>query len=187
MLIRSRMGVSADGFVAGPDQIPALALMPGFEPGVSHGFPEFFASCDSVVMGRSTFAAGVQAPQFPWPGVSVYVLTSQPLPAGSPDGVSSAASAAGLARLLRTRGSAGDVHLVGGPQTIRAFYEAGQLDRLELVVLPMLLGTGVPLSPAGSPAMPLELLRSDRVFADGSAELVYAPRAARQAGQPSAG
>jgi dihydrofolate reductase len=167
--------------VAGPDQIPAIALMPGFEPAVSHGFPEFFASCDSVVMGRSTFTAGVQAPRFPWPGVSVYVLTSQPLPEGTPDGVIAAASAAELARLLRSRGSDGDVHLVGGPQTIRAFYEAGQLDRLELVVLPVLLGTGVPLSPPGSPAMPLELLRSDRVFADGSAELVYAP----DPGQPA--
>ncbi|HEU5421628.1 MAG TPA: dihydrofolate reductase family protein [Streptosporangiaceae bacterium] len=175
MLIRSRMGVTADGFVADQAGIPAIALQPGFEPGVSHGFPEFFASCDSVVMGRSTFTAGVQAPRFPWPGVSVYVLTSQPLPGGSPDGVTAAASATELAQLLRGRGSDADVHLVGGPQTIRAFYEAGELDRLELVLLPVLLGTGVPLSPPDSPAMPLRLLRSERVFADGSAELVYAP------------
>jgi hypothetical protein len=34
MLIRSRMGVSADGFVGTPDGVPALALMPGFVPGV---------------------------------------------------------------------------------------------------------------------------------------------------------
>jgi dihydrofolate reductase len=142
---------------------------------VSHGFPEFFATCDSVVMGRSTFASGVRAPRFPWPGVSVYVLTSQPLPDGSPAGVTAASSAAELARLLRGRGSDADVHLVGGPQAIRAFYEAGELDRLELVVLPVLLGTGVPLSPPGSPAMPLRLLESERVFPDGSAELVYAP------------
>jgi len=41
MLIRARMGVSADGFVSTADGVPALAVMPGFVPGVSHGFPEF--------------------------------------------------------------------------------------------------------------------------------------------------
>ena len=35
------MGVSADGFVSTADGVPALAVMPGFVPGVSHGFPEF--------------------------------------------------------------------------------------------------------------------------------------------------
>ena len=39
MLIRSRMGVSADGFVATPDGLPTLHVEPSFEPGISHGFP----------------------------------------------------------------------------------------------------------------------------------------------------
>ncbi len=59
-----------------------------------------------------------------------------------------------------------------------AFLEIGELDRLEIVVLPVLLGDGIPLSPAGAPAVPLRLVRADRTFADGSAELVYAPAAA---------
>jgi hypothetical protein len=57
MLIRSRMGVSADGYVS-TDGVPALAVMPGFEPGVSHGFPEFIQGCDAVVMGRNTGTPG---------------------------------------------------------------------------------------------------------------------------------
>lgn len=82
---------------------------------------------------------------------------------------------ADLADQLRSRPPGGDVHLVGGPRTIRVFYQIGALDRLELVVLPRLLGEGRPLSPPGAPPMPLTLLRSDRTFPDGSAELVYAP------------
>jgi dihydrofolate reductase len=81
---------------------------------------------------------------------------------------------AGLVRQLRSRGSDGDVHLVGGPQTIRAFCQLSALDRLEVVVLPILLGSGIPLSPPGSPQARLRLLRADRTFPDGSAELVYA-------------
>jgi hypothetical protein len=63
---------------------------------------------------------------------------------------------------------------LGGPRTIRAFHELGALDRLELVILPVLLGGGIPLSPPGAPRMALQLLRADRTFPDGSAELVYA-------------
>lgn len=175
MLIRSRMGVSADGFVADSDGVPAIALMPDFAPGTSHGFPEFISGCDAVVMGRNTFVPALGSPDWPWPGLQVFVLTSRPLPASTPaDVIAVAEGPQAMAARLRSRGSDGDVHLVGGPQTIRAFAGIGALDRLELVVLPVLLGEGIPLSPPGAPRLPLRLLRADRTFPDGSAELVYA-------------
>jgi dihydrofolate reductase len=195
MLIRSRMAMSADGFVATDEGLPAQVLMPDFRSGTSHGFPEFIRDCDAVVMGRGTFVPALGAPQWPWPGLRVFVLASRPLPAGVPDDVVVVRDGpAAMVERLRSRGSDGDVHLVGGPRTIRAFAELGALDRLELVILPILLGSGVPLSPgplsasplsagtlsAGTlsastgPQAPLRLLRSDRTFPDGSAELVYA-------------
>ncbi|HKB31725.1 MAG TPA: dihydrofolate reductase family protein [Streptosporangiaceae bacterium] len=175
MLIRARMGVSVDGFVATPDGLPALLAMPDFVPGSSHGHPEFIENCDAVVMGRATFLPALGAPSWPWPGKQVYVLTSRPLPANTPaDVIVSRGGPAGLAAQLRSRGSGRDVHLVGGPRTIRAFRQIGALDRLEIVVLPILLGDGVPLSVPGTPRAPLRLLRPDRRFPDGSVELVYA-------------
>jgi hypothetical protein len=91
------------------------------------------------------------AGSWPWPGLQVYVLTSRPLPAGTPAEVIAVPDPAALAEALRSRDTGGDVHLVGGPRTIRAFSAIGALDRLEVVLLPVLLGTGVPLSPAGRP------------------------------------
>jgi dihydrofolate reductase len=132
---------------------------------------------DAAVMGRSTFLPALGAPRWPWPNLQVYVLTSSPLPAGTPsDVIVSAGGPAELARRLRSRGSDKDVHLVGGPRTIRAFQQIGELDRLEIVVLPILLGDGIPLSPPGAGSVPLRLLRADRTFPDGSAELVYTTR-----------
>ena len=81
-----------------------------------------------------------------------------------------------LAEQLRCRDGGGDVHLVGGPRTIRAFQELGALDRLETLVLPVLLEAGIPLCPPGTPKAPLGLLRANRSFPDGTVELVYAPR-----------
>jgi hypothetical protein len=43
-----------------------------------------------------------------------------------------------------------------------------------MAILPILLGSGVPLSPRQAKPVSLRLLRSDRTFPDGSAELVYA-------------
>lgn len=103
MLIKSRMGVSVDGFVADAAGVPAIALAPGFEPGVSHGFPEFIAGCDAVVMGRSTFLPALGAGDWPWPGLQVYVLTSRPLPDGTPADVIAVPDPATLAEALRSR------------------------------------------------------------------------------------
>lgn len=176
MLIRSRMGISADGYVATTEGMPALVTVPGFQPGASHGYPEFIENCDTVVMGRSTFLPALGAPSSPWGDMQVYVLTSRPLPPEAPATVvTSQAGPAGLLDQLRDRGSDRDVHLVGGPRTIRAFAGLGALDRLELVILPVLLGDGVPLSPPGAPRIPLRLVRNDRTFPDGSVELIYAP------------
>ena len=61
MLIKSRIGTSADGFVSTPEGVPALAVAPGFEPAVSHGYPEFIEDCDAVVMGRTAFLPALAA------------------------------------------------------------------------------------------------------------------------------
>jgi pimeloyl-ACP methyl ester carboxylesterase/dihydrofolate reductase len=172
MQIRTHMGVSLDGYVASADGRPALLSMPDFVPGESHGHPEFIANCDAVVMGRTTFDPALQAPSWPWSGLLVYVLTSRPLPTDLPAEVVSASSATELLKLMRARGSDRDVHLVGGPRTIQAFREIGALDRLEVVVLPILLGGGLPLSTSGSEPLRLAL-DSHRTFPDGSAELAY--------------
>lgn len=41
----------------------------------------------------------------------------------------------------------GDLHLVGGPKAIETFRQLGALDRLGLIVLPLLVGAGPQLTP----------------------------------------
>jgi dihydrofolate reductase len=171
------MGVSVDGFVANNEGVPAIALMPAFVPGLSHGFPGFIENCDAVLMGRQTFLPALGAPQWPWRGHQVFVMTSRPLPAGTPAEVEVVSGGpADAVERLRGRGSNRDVHVVGGPLTIRGLAELGYLDRLEVVLLPLILGEGVRLCPPGSHMSSLELLGEPRIHTDGSVELVYAPR-----------
>ena len=117
--------------------MPTFLMMPDFVPGESHGYTTFIEPCDTVLMGRSTFLPALGAPAWPWPGLHVFVLTSQPLPPETPpDVVAIAGGPAAAVERLRTRGSGGDVHVVGGPRTIEGLAAVGGLDRLELVITP---------------------------------------------------
>jgi hypothetical protein len=61
MLIRTRTGVSVDGFFATPDGLPVFVVMPDFVPHESYGWPEFDAQIDAVVLGRVPLDAGLAA------------------------------------------------------------------------------------------------------------------------------
>ena len=174
MLIRLHHSMSLDGFSADASGRPVLLNMPTFYPGVSYGHPEFFAQCDAVVVGRTTFDPALGALRWPWPGKRIYVLTSRPVPA-TPAGTDVEICPGGAAEVvdrLRASGSTGDVHLLGGPGTIRQFHELGVIDRLEILVLPLLLGTGMPLFPLGRTEDRLELVEHVG-YPDGTVKLCY--------------
>jgi dihydrofolate reductase len=173
MKISTHISVSADGYVCGEDGRPAVLSVPTFAGATTLGFPEFLANVDAVVMGRTTFLPALDAPSWPWEDRQVFVLTRRPLPDSTPSHVRSAADPAELVTTMRSAGFAGDVHLVGGPETIRSFAAVGALDRLEIIALPLLLGTGLPLSTPGTPFTRLSL-QSHRILEGGCIELSYA-------------
>ena len=173
MLIRTRMGVSADGFIATPDGIPAFVAIPGFVPHGSYDWPKFSQQCKAVILGRAALDAGLQADDWPWPGMHVYVLTSRSVPATVPaDVVVSDPSPEGLLHQLRAADLAGDAFLLGGRRTLHAFMALGAIDELGLLELPVLLGEGVPFSPPGTPQRHLRL-QHHRAFPNGTVYHVY--------------
>jgi dihydrofolate reductase len=122
-------------------------------------------------MDRTTFLPALGAPRWPW-RQPVFVLTSTALPDGTPGDVTRAAAAAELIGLMDAAGVSGDVHLVGGPSTVQAFRAIGALDEVWLHVVPLILGSGLPLAPAGTEPLPLAL-QSTRTFPDGVVELGF--------------
>ena len=176
MLVRTRLGVSVDGFIASSDGRPAFLAMPDFSPHTSYDWPEFDHQIDAVVMGRVPLDAGLQASTWPWPGKQIYVLTSRPRPTGIPaDVVVAHHSPAGLLERLRGANLQRDAFLLGGQRTLQAFLELGAVDRLELLVLPVILGDGIPFSPPASSSRSLHL-QEHRAFPDGTLRSVYSLR-----------
>ena len=197
MLTRTHIGVSLDGFVAGADGCPTWDALPTFQP-VTHAYGEVVAQCEAVVAGRTSFDQSYEdwKKDWPWPGKRVYVLTSHPLPNGVRTGVvGCTGGAVALVSKLRAAGLKRDVLVLGGPRAVRALMDLGGLDRLGLVVLPILLRTGIPLFPIeptnfsrhawvssladeakALPKVERHALRLERhrPFPDGALELVYA-------------
>jgi dihydrofolate reductase len=170
MQIRTRMCMSADGYVSTPDGWPAQIGDPAWEP-ESFGFAEFQAGCDAVLMGRTTFEPALGAERWPWKDKDVFVLGSR-RPAGTPDHVVVESDPERLLEQIHSANRGGDVHLVGGPRTIETFRRLGAVDELGLIVLPLLLGGGLQLTPSLSTDATLKFSRQ-RVLPSGAIELAY--------------
>jgi dihydrofolate reductase len=174
MQIRTRLCISADGYVTTPDGKPVQLADPAFVPGESYGFPEFQQSCDAVLMGRTTFEPALEADRWPWPKLDVFVLGSH-RPNGTPEDVIVDGEPERLLEKLRDADRGGDVHLVGGPRTIETYRALGALDNLGLILLPILVGEGMRLTPSLSTDAELTL-ESESALPGGPVEIVYSCR-----------
>ncbi|HKP69896.1 MAG TPA: dihydrofolate reductase family protein [Pyrinomonadaceae bacterium] len=134
-------GISVDGFLARRDG--RLDFLPS-EP-EPHGYEEFIATVDALVMGRNTYEI-VLGFGGAWPFEKpVFVLSSHeiaPPPdgakvehlSGDPHDIAAEMDARGIERVY-----------VDGGITIQFFLSAGLVDRLIITRVPILIGDGIPL------------------------------------------
>ena len=143
MLASVFIGTSVDGFIARPNGSFDFLPVDGGEP---HGYNEFIASVDALVIGRNTFETVLAFPSWPYGDKRVVVLSSRPLDLSVVHGgvveQMSGAPADIVAKL-----SARDVqHIyVDGGITIQRFLSAGLIQRLIITRVPVLIGQGIPL------------------------------------------
>ena len=163
------LATSADGFIARPDGDVTWLDRP--RPSDEYGMPAFLRSIDTVVMGRETYEAGQRLGGALVEGKRNIVL-SRTLPSyGIPGATVEKAEPLELAnRLSDEKGK--NVWLMGGANVFGSFLSAGALDELIIHVVPILIGTGMPLLDATPREVELKL-RSTRRFADGVVRLHY--------------
>jgi dihydrofolate reductase len=70
------IGTSVDGFIARPNGDIDFLPAGGGEP---HGYEEFFASVDTIVIGRKTFETVLTMGPWPYGTKRVVVLSSRPI------------------------------------------------------------------------------------------------------------
>lgn len=136
--------MSVDGFLARPDDALDFLRAGEQEP---HGFKEFLAGVDVVVLGRRTFEVVIGLGHLGLYGKKpIVALSSRPLDLSSVKGgvvTQMSDEPAEIKRQLEFRGF--QHAYIDGGITIQRFLAAGLIDRLTITRVPVLIGGGIPL------------------------------------------
>ncbi|HEX3234384.1 MAG TPA: dihydrofolate reductase family protein [Gemmatimonadales bacterium] len=147
-----RVAASLDGFIAGPHgELDWIVSDPTLD------LAKVYESVDTVLLGRRTYELTRQPGAPPWPrGWQIYVFSRMLRPAEHP-GVTVVSADAGP-RVAALRAAPGrEIWLFGGGSLFRSLLVAQQVDFVEVGVMPVLLGSGIPLLEAGAPLTRLAL------------------------------
>jgi dihydrofolate reductase len=173
--VRYNVAASLDGFIA--DAQGGYGWIPP-EPAIDFG--TLFARVDTVLLGRRSYELTLRDPAArTWPPTARLVVFSHTLrPADRPDVAIVAEDAAGAVASLRREPGDADIWLYGGGELFATLLAAGQVDAVEVTVIPVLLGAGVPLLSSAMAGGPLRLTEA-RVYPSGQVSLHYTVAGAR--------
>ena len=136
------IGASVDGFIARANGDLDWLPPGGGEP---HGYDEFMATVDALVIGRKTFETVLTFGAWPYGEKPVFVLSTRTL-APAPSGAVVERMSGAPAEIVSQLAARGIQHVyVDGGITIQGFLRAGLIQRLIITRVPVLIGDGVPL------------------------------------------
>jgi dihydrofolate reductase len=175
MTVSVFIGTSVDGFIARPNGELDFLPAGGGEP---HGYLEFMASVDALVIGRKTFETVLAFETWPYGDKRVVVLSSRPLDFSAVRGGVVEQMAGSPAEIVSKLEASGAHHLyVDGGITIQRFLRAGLVQRLIITHVPVLIGDGIPLFGSlprdlrlrhvGTHSYPSGLVKSEYALAQG--------------------
>ena len=165
--LRYQVAVSLDGFIAGPNGEYDWIVM---DPSID--FAAMYKEFDAAVMGRKTYElATAQGGNGAMPGLDVVVF-SRTLPPATHPGVRILNDDPGKVVAALKKKPGRDIWLFGGGVLFRTLLDAGLVDTVEVAVVPVLLGAGIPLLPPGA-ATKLILTDQKTLPASGIVALSY--------------
>ena len=153
--LRYSVAASLDGYIAGPNgEFDWIVIDPDID------FAAMYASFSGLVMGRRSYEVSLTTGTSETP-MPTYVY-SRTLPPGTRDGVTFSRDAVPHVRELK-QADGKPLWLWGGGELFRELAGAGLVDGVDVAVIPVLLGGGIPMLAA--PASKLSLtLRSQRLY-----------------------
>jgi dihydrofolate reductase len=164
------VAASLDGFIATADG--GIEWLKPFERGAEdYGHAEFYASVDCVLLGRNTYEQALGFSDWPYPGKACWIFSRSltdmseaavRFTAGPPSKAVNQIAAEGRSRAW----------LVGGGKLAAAFRAEGLIGEYLISVIPVLLGTGIPLFGAAGAQSPLRLAGA-KTYDSGIVQLRY--------------
>jgi dihydrofolate reductase len=153
------VAASLDGFIATAEG--GIEWLQPFEnTGEDYGYGDFYASVEAVLMGRKTYERCLQFPQWPYAGKPYWVFS-----------VATGNTPAKVVAEMKSRGLR-RAWLVGGGKLAAAFRAQGLITEHIVSVIPVLLGSGIPLFDGPAPYEQLQLAGT-KTYDNGIVQLRY--------------
>jgi dihydrofolate reductase len=164
--VRYSVAVSLDGYIAGPkDEADWIMMDPEID------FSALFEQFDTFLLGRRTFELMARAGKVETPGMKTFVFSRTLRQQDHPEVTLVAEGMEETVAALRAEPGK-DIWLFGGGSLFRSLLDAGLVDTVEVAIMPVLLGEGIPLLPP--PARQTRLrLTGHKVYQTGIISLEY--------------
>jgi dihydrofolate reductase len=165
--IQYGVAVSLDGYIAGPKGESDWIQM---DPEID--FSAIWSQFDTLLMGRRTFEAAIlRLGLAAFAGKATFVFSKQLNQKDHPGvTVVSELTRPWLQALKSQDGK--DIWLMGGGKLFRKLLDLGEVDSLNITIVPVMLGEGTPLM--SPPYAPTKLaLLTHRVYKSGSISMTY--------------
>ena len=163
------VGTSVDGFIARAND--DLDWLPD-GGGEEHGYTEFMASVDALVIGRRTYEKVLTFDAWAYGEKPVFVLSTRPL-SPAPAGAIVERMSGDPAEVVAQLDARGFKHAyIDGGITVQRFLAAGLIQRLIVTRVPVLIGEGIPLFGATPRDIPLKHIAT-RQYASGLVQSEY--------------
>jgi dihydrofolate reductase len=165
--IRYGVAMSLDGFIAGPNGEHDWIVR---DPEVN--FAEIWAQFDSGIMGRGTYAPAVaRLGENAFAGMRTFVVSRTLRQGDHPKVTIIPELTCEAVQAVRAQ-SKKDIWLFGGGQLFRSMLELGEVDGMDISIMPVVIGGGIPLLASPASEARLKLVRH-RVYPSGIVALGY--------------
>ena len=165
--IRFSVAMSLDGYIAGPQGESDWIIM---DPEID--FAALFRQFDTILLGRRTFQAMAGAGRAEMPGMKTVVFSNTLRPADYP-GVTIVGTEYEEFLCGLRRESGKDLWLFGGGTLFASLLKVGLVDTVEVALIPVLLGAGIPLLPSPAARAKLRLTSHHVYQSSGVVMLTY--------------
>ena len=165
------VATSLDGFITDKKGLTQLLIK---KSGEKKEFEDFFSSFDAIIIGGLTYDVALKAGYWMSPNTPTWVMTRRDLNVLHPSITITKKSPKDVCKQLDQQGMK-RIWLMGGGKLAASFLDAGLLDEVDLSIVPVILGEGVPVI-GKTEHEPMLSLKSHGTFTNGVVSVKYAPK-----------